>query len=110
MPPVKSDAWRTSLVPATIVPVPPSTAVAPRRVPTGPVTISVGSGRGGRSCALPTAGHTNNPPKTAAAKLKPNEFLGRIIVASLFSVSPCLEQFSVPPPGSILHYRLFTPL
>src|SRR5713101_939952 len=89
MPPVVSEAWRTSLVPATSVPVPPSTAVAPRRVPTG---------RGG-SCALLTAGHTHRPPKTAttaAVKAKRDEFLWRI-VTSLFSVSGCLKRFMFLP-------------
>jgi len=60
------------------VPVPPSTVVAPRRLLTGPETIGVGSGRG-RSCAPPTTGHTNSPPrtpKTVAAKLKPYDFCG----------------------------------
>src|SRR5260221_7931137 len=94
MPPVVSDAWSTSLVPAASVPVLPSTAVVPRSVPTGP-GAGVGTGRG-RSCALLTAGHANKPPNTAVAKLKRNEFLLRI-VTSLFSVSSCLEGFILLP-------------
>src|ERR1041385_1296233 len=100
MPPVRPDAWRTSLVPATSVPVPPSTAVEPRRVPTGP-RVGVGTGSGRENCALPTAGQNNKPPKTAAAKLKPNEFLWRI-VASLFSAS----RFMFPPLVRLSHDKI----
>src|SRR6266487_7108256 len=91
MPPAVSDAWRTSLVPATSVPVLASTAVVPKSVPP--------TGRGG-SCALLTAGHTHSPPKTAttaAVEPKRDEFLWRIVITSLFSVSGCLKSFMLPP-------------
>src|SRR2546429_6069973 len=98
MPPAVSDAWRTSLVPATSVPVSPSTAVVPKSVPAG-AGIGVGTGRGG-SCALLIAGHTHSPPKTAttaAVEPKRDEFLWRIVITSLFSVSGCLESFVLSP-------------